>query len=198
MPFARIEVLNKIVSKEAKIVVTTMEAVMQPMLPKEVLYKSVLSFEVGNLFACTGFAGKKNLNNLKQLLLLLGYERSDLVENRGQFSIRGGIVDIGLSEKMGVRIEFWGDEVDSIRYFNISSQRTTEMTDKITIYPAHEYILDYTLDDTLPEYSSIVKDVINRIKDTYGLKVGKHTANLAMISDDFSRLSLRKEKDNLR
>ena len=184
LPFARIEVLNKIVSKEAKIVVTTMEAVMQPMLPKELLYKSVLSFEVGNLFACTGFVGKKNLNNLKQLLLLLGYERSDLVENRGQFSIRGGIVDIGLSEKMGVRIEFWGDEVDSIRYFNISSQRTTEMTDKITIYPAHEYILDYALEEeTLPEYSAIVKKVVNRIKETYELGIGNIEADIEAIQN---------------
>ena len=166
LPYARIEVLNKIYSKQVKIVVTTVEAIMQSMLPKDILYKNVLTFSVGNLFECTGFAGKKNLNNLKQLLLLLGYERNDMVENRGQFSIRGGIVDIGLSEKNGVRIEFWGDEVDSIRYFSIASQRTTEMTDKISIFPAHEYILEYDLEDKeLPEYSSIVLPVINNIKE---------------------------------
>ena len=120
LPYERIEVLNKICNKDVNVVVTTVEALMQSMLPKKVLYKSVLTFTVGSMFECTGFKGKKNLNNLKQLLLLLGYERNDLVENRGQFSIRGGIVDIGLSEKNGVRIEFWGDEIDSIRYFNIS------------------------------------------------------------------------------
>ena len=168
LPYSRIEVLNKIKNKEVNVVVTTIEAIMQSMIPKDALYKNILTFTVGNVFENSGFTGKKNLNNLKQLLLLMGYERSDLVENRGQFSIRGGIVDIGLTEKTGVRIEFWGDEVDSIRYFNISSQRTTEMTEKITIYPAHEYILDYKKDkEAIPEYSNIASNICNKIKEKY-------------------------------
>ena len=168
LPYSRIEVLNKIKNKEVNVVVTTIEAIMQSMIPKDALYKNILTFTVGNVFENSGFVGKKNLNNLKQLLLLMGYERSDLVENRGQFSIRGGIVDIGLTEKTGVRIEFWGDEVDSIRYFNISSQRTTEMTEKITIYPAHEYILDYKKDkEAIPEYSNIASNICNKIKEKY-------------------------------
>ena len=174
LPYARIETLNKIYNKDLDIVVTTIEAIMQPMISKKILYRNVLKFNVGNLFECSGFKGKKTLNNLKQLLLFLGYERSDLVENRGQFSIRGGIVDIGLSEKAGVRIEFWGDEVDSIRYFNLSSQRTTEMTDKVTIFPAHEYLLDYELkEDILPEYSEIIKNVSNKIRKKYVEEVEK-------------------------
>ena len=174
LPYARIDVLNKIYNKEAKIVVTTVEALMQGMIPKDVLYKNVITFSVGNLFEGTGFSTKKNLNNLKQLLLLLGYERNDMVENRGQFSIRGGIVDIGLSEKTGVRIEFWGDEVDSIRYFSIASQRTTEMTDKIRIFPAHEYVLEYEVEDNiLPEYSKVVLPVVNNIKENCIQNVNK-------------------------
>ena len=168
LPYSRIEILNKIKNKEVNVVVTTIEAIMQSMIPKDALYKNILTFTVGNVFENSGFTGKKNLNNLKQLLLLMGYERSDLVENRGQFSIRGGIVDIGLTEKTGIRIEFWGDEVDSIRYFNISSQRTTEMTEKITIYPAHEYILDYEKDkEAIPEYSNIISNICNKIKEKY-------------------------------
>ena len=168
LPFARIDVLNKIYNKEVNIVVTTIETVMQSIISKETLYKNVLEFSVGSTFNCTNFKGKKNLNTLKQLLLLLGYERNDLVENRGQFSIRGGICDIGLTEKNGVRIEFWGDEVDSIRYFNISSQRTTEMTNKVTIFPAHEYILSYvTEENILPEYSKIALDITTKIRKRY-------------------------------
>ncbi len=199
LPYARIEVLNKIHNKEAKIVVTTIEAIMQKMIPKEVLYKNVLSFSVGNLFECTGFAGKKNLNNLKQLLLLMGYERNDLVENRGQFSIRGGIVDIGLSEKMGVRIEFWGDEVDSIRYFSVASQRTTEMTDKISIFPAHEYILDYEIiDNVLPEYSEIVARFTNSMQERYLKNI--HTLKFnsmlqSKVSANLETLGLLADKD---
>ena len=168
LPYARIDVLNKIQNKEVEIIVTTIEAIMQPMLPKKLLYKNTLKFTVGSLFECSGFKGKKTLNNLKQLLLLLGYERSDMVENKGQFSIRGGIVDIGLSEKNGVRIEFWGDEVDSIRYFNINSQRTTEMTNSVKIFPAHEYLLEYEIEeDVLPEYSSIIEKITKKIRENY-------------------------------
>ncbi len=178
LPFARIDVLNKLKNKDVNIVVTTIEAIMQSMIPEKVLYKNILKFTVGNMFESTGFSGKKNLNNLKKLLLLMGYERNDLVEARGQFSIRGGIVDIGLTEKTGIRIEFWGDEVDSIRYFGLASQRTTEMTDKITIYPAHEYILNYERDKTkeveiLPEYSEIVSNICKNIEEKYILEKNK-------------------------
>ena len=65
------------------------------------------------------------LNDIKQKLVDLGYVRYELIDGRGQFSVRGGIVDISITEKTGIRIEFWGDEIDSIRYFNISSQRST-------------------------------------------------------------------------
>ncbi len=136
LPYERIEVLNQMVlaqkQKKPIIVVTTIEAVMQNMPTKQELYANMIDFQVGKVVS---------LESLKQKLVDLGYERNDLIENKGQFSIRGGIVDIGLSEKIGVRIEFWGDEVDSIRYFQISSQRSTEMLKEITIFPAHEYIV---------------------------------------------------------
>ena len=103
------------------------------MISKELLYKYVIQFKIGD--TC-------ELETIKQNLILLGYERNDLVENKGQFSIRGGIIDIGLSEKQGIRIELWGDEVDSIRYFSISSQRSTEMVQKVLIEPAHEFIVE--------------------------------------------------------
>ena len=168
LPYTRIDVLNRIYNRDVKIIVTTIEAVMQKIVPQKVLYKNILTFTVGNVFECTNFSGKKNLNNLKNLLLLLGYERNDMVENRGQFSIRGGIVDIGIYEKTGVRVEFWGDEVDSIRYFNIGSQRTTEMTEKVVILPAHEYLLESDIEDgIIPEYSSIISSVTKRIVDKY-------------------------------
>ena len=168
LPYERIDVLNKIYNKDVSIVVTTIEAIMQSIIPKEMLYKNIVKFNTGSIFEVKGFKGRRDLNTLKQLLVLLGYERNDLVENRGQFSIRGGICDIGLSEKTGVRIEFWGDEVDSIRYFNISSQRTTEMTDNVIIYPAHEYLLEYDMDEKiLPEYSEIATKINEKIKDKY-------------------------------
>lgn len=138
----RIETLNKIYSKNVNIIVTTIEAVSQKMLSKEVLYKNVLNLKIGRQY---------NLESLKQTLLELGYERFDLIEGKGQFGVRGGIVDVAISREKGVRVEFFDDEIDSIRYFDISSQRSTEMIEEITIYPAYEFILERSLEEIVTD-----------------------------------------------
>ena len=132
LPYERIEALNNIYSNRNVLVVTTIEAWMQNLIPKNILYNNILSFKIGELH---------NLDDIKKKLIYLGYDRCDLIEGRGQFSVRGDIVDIAISSKHGIRIEFWGDEVDSIRRFNISSQRSIEEVKSIKIFPAHEYIL---------------------------------------------------------
>ena len=146
LPYERIDVLNKIQKGKAKIVVTTVEALMQKMIPKSSLYKNCLEFKVGKRYS---------LEDVKQNLILLGYERNDLIEGKGQFSVRGDIIDVALTETKGVRVELWGDEVDSIRNFSISSQRSNEMLDKIEIMPAHEFILEDELKNII---SKIQKD----------------------------------------
>ena len=146
LPYERIEAINKIQEMKSGIIVTTIETASQKMISKKALYKNALKFKVGDEY---------KLEDLKQKLVDLGYVRCDLIEGRGQFSIRGGIVDISVTEKYGIRIEFWGDEIDSIRYFNIISQRSTETLDKISIYPAHEYLLEDSIDE-----------VVKRIKNT--------------------------------
>ncbi|MBP3708569.1 MAG: transcription-repair coupling factor [Clostridia bacterium] len=137
LPFERIEILNKMKQNKPIMIVTTIEAIMQKMVSKDVLYKNILKLKVGN--TC-------KLDDLKIYLTQLGYERSEMVEGRGQFCIRGGIADISIDDKYGVRIEFWGDEIDSIRKFDILSQRSIEMSDSIEIYPCHEFILEQDLD----------------------------------------------------
>lgn len=148
LPYERIDVLNKIITNKVNIVVTTIEAVMQKMIAKKTLYKNILELKVGS---------ECKLEDLKKYLVSLGYERSDMVEGRGQFAVRGGIVDISLTEKYGTRIEFWGDEVDSIRKFEILSQRSTEMSDSIDIYPCHEFILETDIDDIKHKIDSYKK-----------------------------------------
>ena len=138
LPYERIETLNKIKDKKNLIVVTTIEALMQKLPPKEILFKNILEFKVGGIY---------NLDELKKTLVNLGYSRCEFIEGRGQFSVRGGIVDISINETLGVRIEFWGDEVDSIRNFNITSQRSINTLDKIKIYPAHEFVLDNSIEE---------------------------------------------------
>ncbi len=137
LPYERIEALNSVITKKNIIVVTTIEALMQKLPKKDVLYKNVLDLKIGETY---------NLEEVKQRLVKLGYARSDLIEGRGQFSIRGGIVDISISENIGVRIEFWGDEVDSIRNFSITSQRSINSLEKTSIYPSHEYLLEKSIE----------------------------------------------------
>ena len=152
--FQRISVLNNIVKGKSKIIVTTVEAAMQKMITKDSLYKNVMHLKVGDLLS---------LDKLKEKLVLLGYERYDLIEGKGQFSIRGGIVDIATSKNHGVRIELWGDEIDSIRKFSIASQRTTEMLKDVEIYPSYEFLLETDVDTICNRISE--KTYIKSIKE---------------------------------
>ena len=140
LPYERIEVLNNIHNNKINILILTIESVMQDIIPKNVLYKNNLNLKISDTL---------NIDYLKQKLIDLGYERKDLIDGRGQFSIRGGIVDISISEKYGVRLEFWGDDIDSIRKFDIISQKSIEMLENIEINPSHEYILEYELDEVI-------------------------------------------------
>ncbi len=163
LPYKRIEALNKIYSKKNLIIVTTIEAIMQRLPSKKSLYKNELKLKVGEIY---------NLEEIKKKLIALGYSRYELIEGRGQFSIRGGIVDIAVNDKTGIRIEFWGDEIDSIRDFSISSQRSINNKEAVTIYPAHEYILEDKIEkickkiETSNSYQNpeIVEEDIEQIK----------------------------------
>ena len=187
LPYERIEVLNKIQDKKAKVVVTTIEAVMQKLISKETLYKNCINLKVGK---------EISIEKLKEKLLLLGYERSELVESRGCFSVRGGIVDIALSEIEGIRIEFWGDEIDSIRSFKFSSQRSIDTMDQIKIYPAHEFILERDLDDTLiflDEDSKISQRLKNIIEDNNNL-INNLIEKEKVVPDSIENIALYNEK----
>ena len=173
LPYERIETLNQIVSKKKFIVVTTIEAVMQKLPSKETLYKNILEFKVGKSYS---------IEELKKKLIQLGYTRYDLIEGRGQFSIRGGIVDISTNENTGIRIEFWGDEIDSIRSFHILSQRSIQNLEKITIFPAHEYVLEKTKEEVCKKIEKIKVDTDlqeEKLKeDIEQIKVGDYISKI--------------------
>ena len=180
LPYERIEALNKIYAGEAEVIVTTIEALMQRMVPKEILYKELLEFKIGKSY---------NLEEVKKSLIKLGYARYDLIESKGQFSIRGGILDIAITDKVGVRIEFWGDDVDSIRYFNINSQRSTKMIDNIVIYPSHEFVLEKSLEEVCKnieekfEYDEIYKEHLKT--DIELIKEGNYISKIDKYYDSF-------------
>ena len=129
----RIAVLRRLMEDREGVVVTTMDGLMDHLLPLKYLREQSITVESGQVI---------DLDAWKERLIAMGYERVAQVDGMGQFSIRGGIVDIfPLTEEVPVRIELWDDEVDSIRTFDLESQRSVEQLEYITIYPAAEVVL---------------------------------------------------------
>ena len=129
----RIKALKAIRENEHVTLVTTFDALMNTMAPLESMWDSVLSLESGQT---------ADMEELTATLVRMGYEKEYQVETIGQFSVRGGILDIfPLTEENPIRIEFWGDEIDTIRYFDCESQKSIESVDEISIYPASEIVL---------------------------------------------------------
>ncbi len=129
----RIKVLRRIMEGRPLTVVTTFDGLMSPQVSLDVLKRYVVS---------VGCQSGINERELAKKLVRMGYEKKYQVEAPGQFSIRGGIVDIfDLTEENPYRIELWGEEVESIRSFDILSQRSIEKLQSISIYPATEMAL---------------------------------------------------------
>ena len=129
----RIRCLRRILEGEAVTVITTFDSLMTPQIPLSAWKQHLL---------CIDEKTSMDENKLAQQLVTLGYEKNYQVEAPGQFSIRGGIVDIfDLTEENPYRIELWGDEIESIRSFDVLSQRSIEKLSSITVYPATEMIL---------------------------------------------------------
>ena len=129
----RMRVLRALLEKRPVTIVTTMSALMMPQTPLSGIVSRILHFD------------KKSTVDERKLsaqLVEMGYEKSPQVEEPGQFSIRGGIIDIfDMTEENPYRIELWGDSVESIRSFDVLSQRSVENLDEIAIYPATELML---------------------------------------------------------
>lgn len=129
----RIEVLNHWSNRLTGIVITPVAGLRRLLPPKEVWKRSQITFEVGVDI---------DLSDKLTQLVEAGFERVDMVSAPGQFSLRGGIIDIyPLTEEFPVRIELFDTEIDSIRYFDVDSQRSKEKTGIIKVGPAQEFIL---------------------------------------------------------
>ncbi|WLD93464.1 transcription-repair coupling factor [Alkalihalobacillus sp. AL-G] len=129
----RLDVLNRL-SKQAKGIIVTPIAGLRRIIPPRSVWKdSQLGFEVGTDI---------DLDELKDKLVAIGYERSGMIASQGEFSIRGGILDIfPFTESQPVRIELFDTEVDSIRFFDVETQRSEKQMDNVSIGPAAEILL---------------------------------------------------------
>lgn len=130
----RIHTLSAVADGDFELLIMSVDAAIQYTLPKNVLKTNSFTLRVGETY---------DLNNLAHRLVSAGYTRSDMVEGAGQFAIRGGILDIyTTSAAQPHRVEFWGDEIDSISFFETETQRRTDAADSIVITPACEVICD--------------------------------------------------------
>ncbi len=130
----RLKVIREMSKKSKKIIVASIESLAQKYIPFELYKEYTFKYSVSDTL---------NIDELNEKLIQAGYERVDVVEAKGQFSIRGGIMDI--YPPLGAlpyRIELFGDEIDSIRTFNTESQRSIEKVKSIEIFPAKEMILN--------------------------------------------------------
>ena len=129
----RMKVLRRLMEKRPITIITTFDALMAPQVPLSVQQQNVISINKTSSI---------DENSLAMQLTSLGYEKNYQVEAPGQFSIRGGIIDIfDLTEENPYRIELWGEDVESIRSFDVLSQRSIEKLESVSIYPATEIAL---------------------------------------------------------
>ncbi len=130
---ARLEIIKRIAENEKTVVVTTIEGLMDKIPELSQITKNVVTLNVGDGL---------NIDKFSRRLTTLGYEKTTMVETPGQFSVRGGIIDIyPLTEECPYRVELWGDDIDSIRSFDVESQRSIEEVKTVKIYPSCEMVL---------------------------------------------------------
>lgn len=127
----RMEVLEAVIEGRPLTVVASFDALMDSLLPKEIIAGRTIR---------VSYDGTLELSVMEKALADLGYERVVQIEGPGQFAVRGGILDVfPLTEELPVRIELWGDEVDSIRTFDVESQRSIENLTEVSICPSIEF-----------------------------------------------------------
>jgi transcription-repair coupling factor (superfamily II helicase) len=133
IPIQRLEVLKQIYQGSARFVVASVEALLARLAPPELFLKGIRNIAVGDVM---------ELQEMARWLTANGYERVEMVEGKGQYSIRGGILDIyPLTAENGYRLEFFDDEVDSIREFDVTTQRSIQKLEKVEVFPAMEIVL---------------------------------------------------------
>ena len=168
----RMSCIRAILEKEKCTIVTTVDAFMSHLIPLSAIEDSVIYIDEGGTVTEAELAAK---------LVEAGYVRNYQIEGKGQFCVRGGIIDVyPLTDDNPVRIELWGDSVESIRTFDILSQRSLETIQTVAIYPASEIVLDGgRLKAGLKKIEDEAASVRKRFRDEFKTEEGAHAARIA-------------------
>ena len=145
--------------KKDVIVILSIEAMMQRLLPLNILMKNNISLKKEQDIS---------LDLIIEKLVRMGYKREDVAENMGEFSVKGGILDISTEKEQGIRIEFWGDVITSIRTYSNISQKSLKEKEEVLILPLTEYIFEKNIEQIIVDikenkYEKKNKDEIDKI-----------------------------------
>ena len=168
--YKRIETLSAAISGKAKLIIASAESAVQLTVPKDILEKHTVTLKSGD---------EVNLDELAATLVAAGYTRCDMIEGKGQFSFRGSLADIyPVSSDYPVRIELWGDEIDTVASFDIDTQRRIDTVKSVSITPCSETIFE---DGALP---AVIQNLIEKTEK----KANKKDEALKRLRRDAARL----------
>ena len=177
----RLKVLNEIQSKSPpRIIITSIRGLLQP-ISKSIINSKVINLKPGLEIEMT---------ELLNILIHFGFSRTDLVERRGDFAVRGGIVDLFPADlEHPLRIDFFGDEIESLSYFTVSDQRTFEEVKEIKVFPIRELLIDKEV-KRKAEYLAAefpqVKEMASKIAE--GIYVEGMESLIGILKDDLTSL----------
>lgn len=168
--YKRIETLSAAISGKAKLIIASAESAVQLTVPEDILEKHTVTLKSGD---------EVNLDSLAATLVAAGYTRCDMIEGKGQFSFRGSLADIyPVSSDYPVRIELWGDEIDTVASFDIDTQRRIDTVKSVSITPCSETIFE---DGALP---AVIQSLIEKTEK----KANKKDEALKRLRRDAARL----------
>ena len=187
----RMQVFSKILDKNQGrlkkdvVVILSIEAMMQRLLPLNILMKNNISLKKDQEIA---------LDLIIEKLVIMGYKREDVAENMGEFSVKGGILDISIEKEQGLRVEFWGDIITSIRTYSNISQKSLKEREEALILPLTEYIFEKNIEEIIIDikenkYEKKNKDEIEKILKSKKSKKIKKDKIFEESLEDIERLT---------
>lgn len=165
----RLTVIKRMIERDRLILITSIDNLSQKYIDPEIFHKYSTKLKIGD---------NVNLDSLINTFIVSGYERVDMVEGKGQFSIRGGIIDFyPLASEAAFRIELFDDEIDSIREFDPLSQRSLQKVSRAEIFPSREIIIEN--ENINLAVQKISRELDFRIRQGGSKKTKEYTSHLS-------------------
>ncbi len=145
----RLETIQAIIEKEKRIVITNLMGYLRFLPPKKLFIENKLEFKINDEY---------KIDDIISCCLKMGYKREILVNRTGDFAPRGFVFDIfPINEKNPIRISFFGETIESIRFFDVDTQQTIKKISKIKIYPSTEFLINEELESNNMTQKEIIK-----------------------------------------